>query len=374
MMRMSNASRCGSRSAIGSARAPIRSADETLPTAALREATAVRQCVGLTDVSTLAKFEITGPDAAALLELVCATSVAKLAPGRGRYTFMLREDGMVFDDGTIWRIAENRYLLTSSTGGADRMATHISYVRNVLRPALRVSAVNVQEHYAAMALAGPRAASVIEKLIGAAPPRHMSNARATLADTPVLVLAASYSGERAFEIYAEATQARPVWAALTAAVEAAGGALYGLEAMDMLRVEKGHVLVGTEIDGRTTPHDLGLAGMLNKAGGYIGAAGLTRPALGEPGRLQLVGVEALDGSIPEGAMLVEAAGKPSRGHVTGAGRRVLEGGAIGLALLADGASRHGETLTATSPMRGIRTQVRVVAPHFYDATGARYRD
>jgi sarcosine oxidase subunit alpha len=234
--------------------------------------------------------------------------------------------------------------------------------------------VNVQEHYAAMALAGPRAASVMEKLIGAAPPRHMSNTRATLADTPVLVLAASYSGERAFEIYAEATQALPVWTALAAAVADEGGALYGLEAMDMLRVEKGHVLVGGEIDGRMTPHDLGLDGMLNKAGGYIGGAGLTRPALSAPGRLQLVGVEALHGPVPEGGMLVEAAGKPPQGHVTAAGRRVLEEGAIGLALLADGASRHGEVLTATSPTRGITSRVRVVAPHFYDAAGARYRD
>jgi glycine cleavage system aminomethyltransferase T/NADPH-dependent 2,4-dienoyl-CoA reductase/sulfur reductase-like enzyme len=348
--------------------------DETLASAALREAVAVRAHAGLTDVSTLAKFEITGPDAAVLLELVCATTVSKLAAGRGRYTFMLREDGMVFDDGTVWRIAADRYLLTSSTGGADRMATHISYVRNVLRPDLRASAVNVQEHYAAMALAGPRARALLESLIGAEPPRHMSNARASLAGTSVLVLAASYSGERAFEIYVEATQALPVWTALAAAVEAESGALYGLEAMDMLRVEKGHILVGGEVDGRTTPRDLGLDAMLNKAGGFIGAAGLTRPALSEPGRLQLVGVEALGGPIPEGAMLVEAAGQSPQGHVTAAGRRVLAEGAIGLALLADGASRHGEELIVTSPMRGITTKVRVVAPHFYDGAGARYRD
>jgi methylglutamate dehydrogenase subunit C len=105
---------------------------ETLAQAALREARSVRTNVGMTDVSTLAKFEISGPDAVAFLEIICATSVAKLAVGRGRYTFMLREDGFVFDDGTVWRLAENRFLLTSSTGGADRMATHISYVRNVL--------------------------------------------------------------------------------------------------------------------------------------------------------------------------------------------------------------------------------------------------
>jgi glycine cleavage system aminomethyltransferase T/NADPH-dependent 2,4-dienoyl-CoA reductase/sulfur reductase-like enzyme len=346
---------------------------ETLATAALREARAVRSRVGLTDVSTLAKFEVTGPDAALLLELVCATTISRLAVGRGRYTFMLREDGMVFDDGTVWRIAADRYLLTSSTGGADRMAAHISYVRNVLRPRLRVSVVNVQEHYAAIALAGPRARTVIERMIDAAP-RHMSAVHAVLADTPVIVLAASYSGERAFEIYVEATLALTVWTALANAVQAEGGCLYGLEAMDMMRVEKGHILVGGEIDGRVTPHDIGLDAMLNKGGGFIGAAGLTRPALADAGRLQLVGIEAVDGAIPEGAMLVASAGASVEGHVTAAGRRIIGAGAIGLALLVDGHSRHGAELLATSPTRGILTRVRVVAPHFYDAEGARYRD
>jgi sarcosine oxidase subunit alpha len=347
---------------------------ETPGAAALREARTVRSAAGLTDVSTLTKFEVTGPDAAALLEIVCATPVSRLAIGRGRYTFMLREDGMVFDDGTIWRIAENRYLLTSSTGGADRMATQISWVRNVLRPGLRVSAVNVQEHHAAFALAGPRAKAVLETLLGAEPPRHMSAAPATLAGTPVLVLGASYSGERAFEVYVEASHALPVWTALAAGLEEAGGCLYGLDAMDLLRIEKGHVLVGGEIDGRMTPHDLNLDGMLNKAGGFTGAAGLQRPALAETGRLQLVGLEALDGAILEGAMLIPASGKSPQGHVTGAGRHVLGEGSIALALLTDGRTRHGEELLASSPTRGVTTRVRVTAPHFYDAAGERYRD
>jgi methylglutamate dehydrogenase subunit C len=347
---------------------------EMLAQAALREARAVRTSVGMTDVSTLAKFEITGPDAAALLEIICATSVAKLAVGRGRYTFMLREDGFVFDDGTVWRIAENRYLLTSSTGGADRMATHISYVRQYLKPEFRVSAVNVQEHHAGIAVAGPKAKAVLERLIGEVPPRHMSTVSATIAGVPVLVLAASYSGERAFEIYVEATHAAAVWAACEAEVAAHQGCLYGMEAMEFLRIEKGHLVVGGEIDGRLTPYDLGLGGMLNKAGGYIGAQGLTRPALSAPGRLQLVGLESLEGTIPEGGMLVPAKGADAQGHVTAAASRVIEDTPIALALLRDGASRHGETLIATSPTRNMHARVRVMAPHFYDTSGERYRD
>ncbi len=347
---------------------------ETLAEAALREARSVRTAVGMTDVSTLAKFEISGPDAAALLELICATTVAKLAVGRGRYTFMLREDGLVFDDGTVWRLGEDRYLLTSSTGGADRMATHISYVRQYLCPQFNVSAVNVQEHYAGIAVAGPSAKAVLAGLFGEVPPRHMSTVPATIAGLPVIVLAASYSGERAFEIYAEASHAEPVWHACQSAVTRQGGCLYGMEAMEFLRIEKGHLVVGGEIDGRLTPHDLALGGMLNKAGGYIGEAGLTRPALSQPERKQLVGLAAIAGTIPEGGMLVPAEGGPAQGHVTAAAFRVLEGGAIALGQLTGGIARHGEELVATSPTRGQSARVRVVAPHFYDMPGDRYRD
>jgi methylglutamate dehydrogenase subunit C len=349
-------------------------AGEDLVAAARRESQTVRSAVGMTDVSTLAKFEVSGPDAARFLEMICATTVAKLAIGRGRYTFMLREDGLVFDDGTVWRLGENHYLLTSSTGGADKMATHISYVRQVLHPELRVSAVNVQEHHVGIAVAGPKAKAVIATLSGVEAPRHMSCGPATMASVPVLLLGASYSGERAFEIYVEGTSAEAVWKACAAEVAGQGGCAYGLEAMEILRIEKGHVVVGGEVDGRGSPHDLGLAGMLNKSGGFIGAAGLTRPSLSAPGRLQLVGLESLEGPIPEGGMLVKAKGADAQGYVTAAAYRVMEGNPIALALFEDGASRHGEELMATSPTRNMHARVRVMAPHFYDTAGERYRD
>jgi methylglutamate dehydrogenase subunit C len=348
--------------------------NEDLAASALREAQTVRTAVGMTDVSTLAKFEVSGPDAALFLEKICATTVAKLAVGRGRYTFMLREDGLVFDDGTVWRLAEDRYLLTSSTGGADRMATHISYVRQVLHPELRVSAVNVQEHFAGIAVAGPQAKAVIAALTGSDAPRHMSCGRATIAGTPVLLLGASYSGERAFEVYVEATLARGVWLACEAEVSALRGCTYGLEAMEILRIEKGHIVVGGEVDGRRSPHDLGLASMLNKAGGFVGAAGLSRPAFNGAGRLQMVGLASIEGPIPEGAMLVKAKGLEAQGHVTAAAYRVLEGKPIALAMLQDGATRHGEVMLTWSPTRNQSAHVRVVAPHFYDPAGERYRE
>lgn len=346
---------------------------ETLHDAAMREARAVRTTAGLTDVSTLAKFAVQGPDAAQFLEIVCATGIAKLAIGRGRYTFMLREDGMVMDDGTVWRLAETEYLLTSSTGGADRMEAHLSYVQHVLARRLRVSVIAQQEQFAGIALAGPRTAAIVGEIAGVEPPPHMGLTRANVAGVPVLILAASYSGERAFEIYAAGHDAAPVWTAIEQKVRAAGGFPYGLEALEFLRIEKGHVVIGTEADGRTTPYDLGFDRMLRKAGGYVGAQALTRPAFAATDRRKLVGLSAAE-QIPEGAMLVAAHGASVEGHVTSAGPRVLEPGGCALGLLAGGMTREGETLLATSPTRGRHVSVTVTAPVFHDPDGARYRD
>ncbi len=343
---------------------------ETIGAAALREARAVRAHAGIADVSTLAKFIVSGPDAAALLAVVCATGV-KLAVGRGRYTIMLREDGMVMDDGTVWRLGETRYLLTSSTGGAERMAAHLSYCRRVLAAGLRVTVVAVQEAWAGIALAGPRSPAIVAAL-GIAPsatmPAHMGVAEGQVAGVPVTVLAASYSGERAFELYARGDAAGPLWAALLAA----GATPYGIEAMEFLRIAKGHIVGGGEVDGRTTPGDLGLARMLRKDGGFVGASALARPALADPDRLQLVGLTSA-APIPEGSMLVTAAGSPVIGHVTAAAPDVAGNGHVALALLAGGRARMAEALLATSPTRGQQAAVVVTDPVHYDREGARYR-
>jgi heterotetrameric sarcosine oxidase alpha subunit len=346
---------------------------ELLAAASLREARGVRQAVGLADVSTLAKFEVVGPDAAAFLGLICATPVAKLAVGRGRYTVMLREDGIVMDDGTLWRLAEHRYLLTSSTGGADRMAAHLSYVRRVLAPGLRVMSTAMQERWAGIAVAGPRARDVVGGLIGGPPPAHMGLLKADVLGQRGLILGASYSGERAFEVLLPSFAAGETWRRLAAAAAEAGGGPYGLDAMDLLRIEKGHIVTGGEVDGRTSPYDLGLAKMLRKRG-FIGWAGLQRPDFLRTDRPRLVGLEAVEGALPEGAMILPAASAAPIGHVTATGRRVLGEGAIGLGLVEGGPDRLGETLVVTSPTRGLSGRVRLVAPVFHDPDGALYRD
>jgi sarcosine oxidase subunit alpha len=348
-------------------------AGETLAQAARREARAVRLAVGLSDVSTLAKFEIAGPDAAPFLELICATSVGRLAVGRGRYTVMLREDGVAADDGTVWRLEPTRYLMTSSTGGSETMAHHLAYVRGVLASDLRVTVASVQERWAAVALAGPKARDLLARITGAPPPAHMGLAKASIGGQQVLLLGASYSGERAFEVYAPSFAVFAVWQALSEAVAAVNGGPYGLDAMDLLRIEKGHIVTGAEIDGRLSPHDLGLSRMLRKRG-YIGWAALQRTDFLRPDRLRLVGVEALDGVLPEGAMILPSPGAPPQGHVSSAGYRVLGDGAIGLALVTSGPDRLGETMIVSSPTRALQGRVRLVEPLFYDAEGTRYRD
>jgi sarcosine oxidase subunit alpha len=231
----------------------------------------------------------------------------------------------------------------------------------------------VQERWGALAVAGPRAGAVLSGL-GLEPPSHMGLARGEIGGARVMILAASYSGERAFEVYAPSHDLAAAWAGLERAVEAEGGCAYGLDALELLRIEKGHIETGAEIDGRRVPGDLGLGRMIRRRGGFVGAPALGRPAFTAPDRARLVGLVAQEGPIPEGAMLLPRRGARPQGHVTSAGRRVLGEGAIALALLNGGLDRRGETLLAASPTRGQTMRVSVVDPLFYDVEGARYRD
>ena len=253
------------------------------------------------------------------------------------------------------------------------MAGHLSYVRRVLAPGLRVTATAVQERWAGIAVAGPRAREIIAEATGEASPGHMSLSHAKVAGEAVLLLGASYSGERAFEVYVPSHAAAPVWRALAQGVAAAGGGPYGLDAMELLRIEKGHIVTGAEVDGRASPHDLGLSKMLRRRG-YIGWAALQRPDFKRRDRLRLVGLEGVEGALPEGAMIVPVDGAAPEGHVTSAGRRVLGEGSIGLGLVNAGPDRLGEELVISSPTRGLRGRVKLVAPIFHDPEGTRYRD
>jgi sarcosine oxidase subunit alpha len=347
-----------------------------------REALAVRRAAGIVDVSTLGRIDVQGRDAAAFLDRVYANGIGTLPAGRCRYGLMLREDGMVFDDGTVARLGERHYLLTTTTANAARVMSWLEYWLQVQWPQLEVWLASVTEQWAGVALAGPRARAVLAALAdadvgdGALP--FMGWREARVAGIPARLFRISFSGELGYEINVPADHATALWEALLEAGAPHGIAPYGTEAMGVLRIEKGHV-AGMELDGRTTPDDLGLARLVAAHKDCLGKRSLRRPGLADPARRQLVGLTPVDGAsaIPRGAQLVadprRAAPNPILGHVTSTCHSPALGHPIALALLSGGRARHGEVLHACAPLADARVAVRVTGPVFYDADGKRLR-
>ena len=348
-----------------------------------REVLAVRNHAGLVDVSTLGKIDIKGRDAAELLERVYINHWKNLAIGKVRYGVMLREDGMLFDDGTTARIGEHHYVMTTTTANAIKVMSTLEYLLQVEWRELDVYLTSVTEQWAAMALAGPAARRVLQAV---APEHDWSNAAlpymgscaTTIAGIPARVFRISFSGELAYEINVPADYGRAFWERLIAAGAPLGITPYGTEAMGVLRIEKGHV-AGMELDGRTTPGDLGLGQLVSARKDCIGKRSLTRAALAATDRRQLVGLLPLDGKtpVPRGAQLVADANarlpNPILGHVTANCYSPTLGKPIALALLANGRALIGKTFDATSPLAGITVPVTVTNHVFFDPAGVRVR-
>ena len=353
--------------------------------AASREAKNVRNNVGLVDVSTLGKIELQGKDVAELLNRVYINRWDTLAVGRSRYGVMLRDDGMVFDDGTTSRLSDAHYLMTTTTLNAVAVMQHLEYLLQVVWPELEVFATSVTEQWAAAALSGPKARDVLAGIVsidmGNEAFPFLAVGRCDLVADGRRVSARlfriSYSGELAYEIHVPVTEGRAMWEAVMAAGEPFGIMPYGTEAMSTLRIEKGHVVIGPEADGRTTADDLGLGKLVNANKACIGKPLSARAALTAPDRWQLVGLTGLDGAIPRGAKLVADPDAPRPtpmlGHVTSWCWSPNLNASIALALLAGGRARHGETLWAVSPLASARTKVRVGPPCFIDPDGERLR-
>ncbi|MEP6998146.1 MAG: sarcosine oxidase subunit alpha family protein [Betaproteobacteria bacterium] len=353
--------------------------------AANREAKNVRTNVGLVDVSTLGKIELQGRDVAEFLNRVYINRWDTLAVGRCRYGVMLRDDGMVFDDGTTSRLGPTHYVMTTTTLNAVNVMQHLEYLLQVDWPELDVFATSVTEQWAAAALSGPAARKVLAGLVSidvsntAFPFLAVGDCElvAGALRIPARLFRMSYSGELAYEIHVPVAHGRAMWEAVLAAGAAFGIMPYGTEAMSTLRIEKGHVVVGPEADGRTTADDLGMGKLVSPAKWCIGKPLSARPALTAPERWQLVGLTAVDGAIPRGAKLVadpgQAAPTPMLGHVSSWCWSPNLGVSIGLALLSSGRARHGETLWAVSPVADARVKVRVGPPCFIDPEGERLR-
>jgi sarcosine oxidase subunit alpha len=354
--------------------------------AANREARNVRENVGIVDVSTLGKIELQGRDVAEFLNRVYVNRFDTLAVGRCRYGLMLREDGIVRDDGTTSRLDTRHYLMTTTTANAASIVQHLDRLLQVDWPELDVHAAPVTEQWAAMALSGPKSRAVLERCVdidvsnAAFPFLDLASCRLRTATgtVPARVLRISYSGELAYEVHVPADRGRAAWEALLALGEAFGIMPYGTEAMSTLRIEKGHVVIGAEIDGRTTAADLGMEKLVSPAKWCIGKPLLARPALTAPDRWQLVGLKPLERvPVPRGAKIVanpqRAAPNPMLGHVTSWCFSPHIDAWIALGLVASGRARHGERLWAVSPLSGEQVQVEIGSSAFVDPEGERVR-
>ncbi|ESW94166.1 sarcosine oxidase subunit alpha family protein [Mesorhizobium sp. C280B] len=340
----------------------------------------VRQAAGLMDISTLGKIDVQGPDAAIFLDRVYANGFAKLAIGRARYGVMLRDDGIVFDDGTTTRLAENRFFMTTSTAKAADVLSRLEFLLDTAWPDLRVAVTSVSDEWAAMSVAGPNSRAILNAAFPALDVSeealsHMGLLESEWEGRALRILRLSYSGERAYEVYVGATAGEQLWSRLLEAGRPFDLKPYGVEALGALRVEKGHV-AGPEIDGRTTLDDLGLGRMAGKRSGFVGDVLRRRPALRAPNRQRLVGLECIEEGkrLRGGAILFLPDEKPhghGRGRVTSVTFSPERGHYVGLALLAGDVAAEGSELVAIYPMKAETVRARVVSPVFIDPQGER---
>jgi sarcosine oxidase subunit alpha len=348
----------------------------------LREARAVRRSVGICDVSTLGKIDVQGPDAATFLDRLYTNTFSTLPIGRARYGLMLREDGMVFDDGTTSRLGEHHFLMTTTTANAAAVLEHMEYHAQVVWPELDVQFCSVTDQWAQIAVAGPNARKTLAACVegldldNAAFP-YMAVADARIAGCPVRVFRVSYSGELAYEVAAPSAYGPRVWETILEAGKPFAIVPYGLEAMGVMRVEKGHV-AGPELNGQTTARDLGLERMMKKKGDFVGRVNAMRPGLVAPDRPSLVGVRAIDPSFEQrlrgGAHIVAKPNSTqSLGWISSITRSTELDRWIGLALINSGRERIGQRMFATFPLKNEVVEVEITSPHHVDSENHRVR-
>ena len=353
--------------------------------AATREALNVRARVGFCDVSTLGKIDLQGADVGVFLDRVYANIFSTLPVGKARYGLMLREDGIVLDDGTTARLGEDRWYMTTTTSNAARVLQHLELCHRTVWPDLDVRVSSVTDQWAQVALAGPRSREVLARLVepgfdvSDAGLPYMGVAQGSLGGgMPARVFRISFSGERAYEIAVPARWGDALMRAIAAAGEPEGIAPYGTEAMAMMRVEKGHA-AGGELNGHTCAADLGLGRMMSTKKDFIGRVLAGRPAFVDPARPALVGFMPADPreGPDAGAHLFEQ-GAPvdidhDLGYLTSVAFSPVLGHRIALGLIAGGRSRLGETVRAHDPVRGRDTRLVVCDPCFVDPSGERLR-
>jgi methylglutamate dehydrogenase subunit C len=363
---------------------PLAEEDDWLATVN-REVRSVRESVGVCDVSTLGKIELRGSDVGLFLDRLYINTFSTLLAARARYGIMLREDGFVLDDGTVSRLAEDCFFLTTTTANAGRVFQHMQFCHQVLWPALDVQFVSVTDQWAQYSIAGPNARKVLQAIVdpqfdisNEAFPYMAAGQITVCGGVPARLYRISFSGELAYEVGVPAGYGVSFARVLMRAGAPHDIVPYGTEALSVMRIEKGHI-AGNEIDGRTTAYDLGLARMTSTKKDYIGRVLADRPALKDPERMRIVGLKPSDPTkrLRAGAHLLplnaNKTAERDQGVVTSVAFSSSLGHWIGLGLLQQGPERVGHRILATDPVRDSDVEVEVCPPCFIDPAGERLR-
>ncbi len=355
---------------------------ETITEAYIRETTTVRETVGLCDVTSLGKIAIQGPDATEFINRIYTNAFAKLPIGKARYGIMLRDDGMVMDDGTTWRFSETDYFMTTTTAHAAKVMVWLEELLQMRWMDLKVHVTSVSEQWAGCAVAGPKSRQVLQACLADSDVITNDNlpfmgvVETTLNNgVPCRIARISFSGERAYEVYVGSDYAGSLMTLLNDASNDVDGCLYGTEALGALRIEKGHV-TGVELDGRTTIDDAGLGKMASDKKDYIGNVLRKRPEMMKEDRPRLVGIypKNRDEKFKAGSILcvsdkVEGHGE---GWITAVTHSPVLGHWIGLGYIAGGNEPwQGKSLVAADPVRQGNVEVEIVSPHMVDPSGER---
>ncbi len=344
-----------------------------------REALMVRHRVGVADVSTLGKIDIQGKDAARFLDLVYTNTFSTLAQGRVRYGLMLREDGFVMDDGTTARLGETHYLMTTTTAAAGPVMRHLDFVHQAYCADWQVRFISVTESWAQFAVAGPMARMVLNAVLDQAIQDFpfMACAPVTVGGIGARLFRISFSGEEGYEIAIPTAYGEALFRDLLSKAETLGGGPYGMEALNVLRIEKGFI-THAEIHGRVTAFDIGLEKMISARKDCIGKAASQRPGLNGPEREQLVGLRLLSGSLAGAGGHLFTPGEhvhreTDQGYVTSTCFSPTLNAHLALAFLKNGRARHGQTIRIVDHMRKTDVLAEVCDPVFLDPQGVKLR-
>ena len=354
---------------------------ESFEHAVQREALAARNAAVLLDASPLGKIEVKGRDAATFLSRIYINNIAALKPGAVRYGLMLSEGGTIIDDGVVACLAKDHYQVGTTSAGAQRIAAWLEEWRQCEWPGLDVVTVPVTTQLGTVTLAGPLARTLLSELVTdldlsptAFP--HLAVRTGSVVGVVARMLRVSYTGELSYEINVPARQVAPLWERLLSLGRNSGLTPMGIEALMLLRAEKGYIHVGADTDATTTPDDIGFGQIVrNRHEDFIGRRSLSSAEATRADRWQLVGLDSLDPDrvIPVGAQCLPRFGAqpPVRpcGRVTSSYFSPTLQRPIALALLERGRQRIGEQIEVYD--LGGRYKARVASPAFYDPEGVR---